>query len=223
MSEVWNNIYKSDSTFFGEEPSNFALLCINHMKTNNIQKVLELGAGHGRYTTFFASNGIEVQAVDYSIVTIELLDKITKEKRLPIKPRIFDVRRALPFPDGYFDAVYSHMLLNMRLSLDELHFIFSEISRVLKPKGLNFFSVRNQNDNSYGKGIEIDKGIYDINGFQIRFFTEKEIHDLVEAGGFEILWIKEEYEEPVTLYIVSSKKTLMYGLELLGIIIWPEL
>ena len=32
---------------------------------------------------------------------------------------------------------------------------------------------------------------------------------MVEAGGFEILWIKEEYEEPVTLYIVSSKKTLI--------------
>ena len=72
---------------------------------------------------------------------------------------------------------------------------------------MNFFSVRNHNDNSYGKGIEIDKGIYDMNGFQLRFFTENEIHDLVVANGFEILWIKEEYEEPVTLCLVSSKKS----------------
>jgi SAM-dependent methyltransferase len=99
------------------------------------------------------------------------------------------------------------MLLNMKFSLDELHFIFSEIRRVLKPNGLNFFSVRNHNDKSYGKGKEIDKeGIYDINGFQIRFFTEKEIQDLTTEGGFELLWIKEEYEEPVTLYLVSSRK-----------------
>jgi hypothetical protein len=34
MSEVWNEVYKSDSTFFGEEPSNFALLCFNHIKMN---------------------------------------------------------------------------------------------------------------------------------------------------------------------------------------------
>ena len=157
--------------------------------------------------SFFASNGIEVEALDYSIVAVEMLDKIAKEKKLPIKPRIFDVKKnPLPFPDGYFDAVYSHMLLNMRFSLEDLHFIFSEISRVLKPIGFNFFSVRNYNDSSCGKGIEIDKGIYDINGFQIRFFTEKEIQDLVAAEGFEILWIKEEYEEPVTLYLVSSKK-----------------
>jgi hypothetical protein len=73
---------------------------------------------------------------------------------------------------------------------------------------LNFFSVRNLHDKSYSKGKEIEKGIYDIDGFQIRFFTEKQIQDLVSAEGFEILWIKEEYEEPVTLYLVSSKKTL---------------
>ena len=185
MSEVWNKVYKSDNAFFGDEPSNFALLCFNDMKTNNVKKVLELGSGHGRDTTFFASNGIEVEALDYSVIAVEILDKITKEKRLPIKAQFFDVRRPLPFPDSYFDAVYSHMLLNMRFSLDELHFIFSEIKRVLKPKGLNFFSVRNHNDKSYGKGEEIEKGIYDINGFQVRFFTESEIQNLMK--GFELL------------------------------------
>jgi SAM-dependent methyltransferase len=137
---------------------------------------------------------------------VELLDKITKERGLPIKPQFFDVKHQLTFPDGYFDAAYSHMLFNMRFSLEEIHFIFSEIKRVLKPKGFNFFSVRNQNDKSYGRGIEIEKGIYDINGFQIRFFTEKEIRDLTTAEGFEILWIKEEYEEPVTLFLVSNRR-----------------
>jgi SAM-dependent methyltransferase len=202
--EVWNKVYKSDNAFFGQDASNFALLCFNHMKMNNVRRILELGAGHGRDTTLFASNGIEVEAVDYSNVAIQILDKITKEKRLPITPRIFDVRRALPFPDSYFDAVYSHMFLNMRFSLDELHFLFSEIRRVLKRKGFNFFSVRNHNDKSYGEGVQIDKGIYDINGFELRFFTEKEIHDLMK--GFEMLWIGEENEEPVNLYIVFSKK-----------------
>ena len=204
MSEVWNKVYKSDSSFFGEEPSNFALLCFNHMKSNNAKRILELGAGHGRDTTFFASNGIEVEALDYSMIAVDILDRMRKVKGLPIKPRIFDVKSPLPFQDRFFDAVYSHMLLNMRFSLDQLHFIFSEIKRVLKLKGLNFFSVRNYNDKSYDNGIEIEKGIYDINGFQVRFFTEKEIQDLMK--GFELLWIREEYEEPVTLYLVSSRK-----------------
>jgi hypothetical protein len=58
----------------------------------------------------------------------------------------------------------------------------------------------NKNDNSYGRGIEIEMGIYDINGFQVRFFTKNEIRDLTTAEGFEILWRKEEYEEQVTLF-----------------------
>ena len=174
------------------------------MKANNIEKVLELGAGHGRDTIFFESNGIQVEALDNSSIAFEILDKIRMEKSLPIKPQFFDVKNPLPFPDGYFDAVYSHMLLNMRFSLEELHFIISEIRRVLKPKGFNYFSVRKQNDKLYGTGVEIDKGIYDINGFQIRFFTKKQIQELAE--GFELLWIREEYEEPVSLYLVCSKK-----------------
>lgn len=73
MSEIWNKAYNSDKTFFGEEPSNFALLCFNHMKTNNVQRILESGAGHGRDSVFFASNGIEARALEYSHVTIEIL------------------------------------------------------------------------------------------------------------------------------------------------------
>ena len=176
------------------------------MKANNVKKVLELGAGHGRDTIFFASNGIEVEALDYSSAAIDILNKIAEEKRLSIiKSQTFDVaKNPLPFADGYFDAVYSHMLFNMRFSEEKLHFAFSEIRRVLKPKGLNFFSVRNSNDKSYGKGREVDKGIFDIDGFQIRFFTEKQTQGLVSTEGFEILWIKEEYEEPVTIYLISS-------------------
>ena len=96
------------------------------------------------------------------------------------------------------------MFLNMRFSLDELHFLFSEIRRVLKRKGFNFFSVRNYNDKSYGEGVQIDKGIYDINGFQVRFFTEKEMQDLME--GFEILWMGEENEESVICILYSARK-----------------
>ena len=80
MSEVWNKVYKSDSSFFGEEPSNFALLCFNHMKSNNAKRVLELGAGHGRDTTFFASNGIEVDALDYSVIAVDIVDRKGKRR-----------------------------------------------------------------------------------------------------------------------------------------------
>jgi len=207
--EIWNKVYKLDNAFFGEDSSSFALFCFNYIKLDrNIKKILDLGSGHGRDSIFFALKGfVEVEAIDYSVVAVEILSKIAKEKRLSIKSQVFDIKKKpLPYPDGYFDVVYSHMLLNMRFSEDELHFILSEIKRVLKPKGWNFFSVRNHNDKFYGKGHKIENSIYDINGFQIRFFTETDIQSFAKSEGFDILEIKEEYEEPVTLYIVASKK-----------------
>jgi hypothetical protein len=53
--------------------------------------------------------------------------------------------------------------------------------------------------------VEVDKGIYDVNGFQIRFFTETKIHGLATEEGFKILRIKEKYDEPVTLYLVRQE------------------
>lgn len=49
--------------------------------------------------------------------------------------------------------------------------------------------------------------VYELNGFQIRFFGEQQVKDLVEESGFEIHDIKEVDEEPVKLYLVSTRKT----------------
>ncbi|MEJ7642861.1 MAG: class I SAM-dependent methyltransferase, partial [Candidatus Nitrosocosmicus sp.] len=128
------------------------------------------------------------------------------ENKLQVKSQLFDVKKPLPFKNACFDAVYSHMLLNMRFSQANLHSIFSEIRRILKPNGLNYFSVRNHNDQFHGVGVEVEGGIYDINGFEVRFFSEKETLDLIAKEGFRMLWMREEYEEPVTLYLVASIK-----------------
>jgi hypothetical protein len=40
MNEVWDRAYKSNKIFFGEEHSNFVLLCLNGIKTKNVKKIL---------------------------------------------------------------------------------------------------------------------------------------------------------------------------------------
>ncbi|MGA8484904.1 MAG: hypothetical protein WB706_10975, partial [Nitrososphaeraceae archaeon] len=58
MSEIWNKVYSSDASFFGDVPSNFGLNCHEEFKKHVVRKLLELGCGRGRDTTFFAANGI---------------------------------------------------------------------------------------------------------------------------------------------------------------------
>lgn len=203
LSEVWNSAYNNNTSFFGETPSQFALSCYDKIK--NVKKMLELGCGQGRDTLFFASKGIEIEALDYSPVGIERLKKLASEKNLSnIRASVFDARNSLPFKDNKFDVVYSHMFFTMHFTWEELKAIAHEVKRVLKNNGFHFFSVRNRNDWVYGKGTKIDENIYEYKTFQVRFFSKEDVEKLAE--GFKILEIREIVEGLKTLYLASSTK-----------------
>jgi len=199
-------VNRSDASFFGDAPSNFALDCYEEFKKHRVKKILELGCGQGRDSIFFASNNIEVVALDSSQVAVEALSKITNEKNLSIRPMIHNANEGIPFGDSSFDAVYSHMFYNMRFSVEKLKYLFVEVNRVLKKEGLNLFSVRSDHDPMCGKGTLVEEGIYEINSFQIRFFTKSDIEDIVTKTGFNLYKISEAYEEPVNLYCVYTNK-----------------
>ena len=175
MSEIWDRVYAKDSSFFGEKPSSFATLCYEDFSKYGCRKLLELGCGQGRDTIFFAYKGLEVHAIDSSKVAIKTLNERTRKENVSINLQNFDAKSGLSFDNNYFDVVYSHMFYNMNFTDDQLKFLFNESSRVLKNNGLLYFSVRSDKDTQYNKGIRIDNNIYEINNFQIRFFTTQQI------------------------------------------------
>lgn len=168
--------------------------------------MLELGCGQGRDTIFFASKGINMIAIDSSEVAINTLSKIATENKLQLTTMIHNPLEGISFDNSYFDAIYSHMFFNMRFTEDQLKYLFIEVNRVLKIGGLNLFSVRSDNDAMYKKGTEVEKNIYDINGFQIRFFTKPDLRNICLLNGFEPYKITEANEEPASLYCVFTRK-----------------
>ena len=56
---------------FGLEPSIAAKQSLELFKEKNIKNIIELGAGLGRDTIFFAQNSIKVKALDYSPTAIK--------------------------------------------------------------------------------------------------------------------------------------------------------
>ena len=205
MNNIWNKVYSDDSSFFGDKPSNLALICYEEFVKHKVKRILELGCGQGRDSLFFASRGLEVYAIDSSKVAIENLKSKLKELDLNINLKNIDAVEGLPFHNNHFNAVYSHMFYNMSFSDDELKFLFNETKRVLKNNGLLSFSVRNDKDIMYKKGTKVTENIYDINGFQIRFFTKQDITFFMN-DIFKIQNIIEDYEEPVSLYLVICLK-----------------
>ncbi len=90
--------------------------------------------------------------------------------------------------------------------MKNLDFLFQESNRVLKTNGLLYFSVRSDNDTLFQKGLKINEDIYEINGFQIRFFSKEQIESLLSSFNFKIDKILSSIEEPACLYLVFSHK-----------------
>jgi SAM-dependent methyltransferase len=205
VNEIWDKVYSSDESFFGENASHFAEMSYSDFKKQRVKKLLELGCGQGRDTIFFVLNDLDVHALDSSIIAVENLHKKLREKNILIDLKHFDARQGIPFSNNFFDAIYAHMFFNMRFTDEELKFLFIESNRVLKNNGILYFSVRSDKDAQYNTGKKIDTNIYEINGFQIRFFTKSQIRFFL-SDQFEIKNVIEDYEEPASLYLVFSYK-----------------
>ncbi len=204
----WNRTYSGDSAFFGEGPSEFARMALSQFKNSAVRSVLELGCGQGRDTLLFAKEGFDVTALDYSKAGLHKLQESARDLGVSdcIDTRSFDVRKPLPFPDGTFDACYSHMLLCMDLSTAELRFLLGEIHRVLKPGGVTLYSVRNTFDKHHRAGTYKSEEMYDIDGFVVHFFSEEKVRDL--ATGYELLDLRrmQEGSLPRELFGVVLRK-----------------
>tara|TARA_Y100001949_G_scaffold144652_1_gene127569 strand:- start:563 stop:1216 length:654 start_codon:yes stop_codon:yes gene_type:complete len=208
QSQHWEKNFSIKTEMFGLEPSFPAKKAIKLFKEQKIKKIIELGAGLGRDTIFFAKNSIHVEALDYSPSAIKVINEKAEKQNLSnyISTKIFDIRKKLPFKDNSVDACFSHMLYCMALTNIELESLNNEICRVLKPNGINIYTVRHTNDGDYRKGIHRGEDLYENDGFIIHFFSKDKVNSLLK--GFQNLEI-ENFEEgnfPRKLFIVYNKK-----------------
>ena len=193
---------------FGLEPSIAAKKALKIFKEKKFKNILELGAGLGRDSIFFAENFLNIKALDYSQVGLDVINKKVKFKNLSdrIKTTVHDVRKKLPFEDNSLDGCYSHMLYCMALTEDELHNLNEEIRRVLKPNGINIFTVRNFKDGDFKKGIHRGEDLYENDKYIVHFFSKEKLNSFLK--GFKNL-VLDEFEEgsfPRKLFFVVNKK-----------------
>jgi len=208
QSQHWESNFSSKPEMFGFEPSYSAKKTLETFKKNNITNIIELGAGLGRDTIFFAQNGIYVHAIDYSLSATNIIKKRSKENNLDalIKVENYDIRKKLNCDNENFQACYSHMLFCMALTNQDLKDLNKEILRVLKKDGFNIYTVRNHTDGDFKKGTHRGEDMYEMNGFIVHYFSENKIKSLLD--GFINISI-ENFDEgsfPRKLSLVINKK-----------------
>ena len=208
QSQHWEKNFSNKPEMFGLEPSISAKKALNFFKEKKINNIIELGAGLGRDSIFFAKNNIKIQALDYSSSGIKIINHKIKKNNLSnyISTKLFDVREKLPFKDNSIDACYSHMLYCMALTIADLQKLNNEIHRILKPNGLNIYTVRHTNDGDYKNGKHIGEDLYENDGFIVHYFSEEKVNSLL--NGFKNITL-EKFEEgtfPRKLFFIVNEK-----------------
>ena len=101
-------------------------------------KVLEFGAGFGRHANYLSElANIEYFAVDQSPTMLDAMKVYTHERIDEEHITLIEPRQPLPYPDNYFDVVYTVSVL---IHINPMHIgeIIQELKRVAKHVILHF-------------------------------------------------------------------------------------
>ena len=106
---------------------------LDRLQAGNCARLLEIGAGTGQDSAFFAQHGLAVVATDLSA------EMVGRCRQKGLDARLMDFGR-LDFADASFDAVHAMNCL-LHVPNADLPAVLAEIARVLRPGGLFFLGV----------------------------------------------------------------------------------
>jgi ubiquinone/menaquinone biosynthesis C-methylase UbiE len=148
--------------------------------------VLDAGCGSGRDANILSEQGLRVVGFDLSVGLL----KVAKQKYPDIDFVEGDLR-SLPFGDSSFDGVWSNTSLLHLETAKDVKKALSEMSRVLKPKGVIHVVVKSQTGENK-TAVVSDKLSGHDRFFQ--YFKLDEMIKLLEEAGFSII-VNKEYSE----------------------------
>lgn len=146
MTKFWNDRYKSDEYFYGEEPNTF--IKEQAFRLANHNKVIAFAEGEGRNAVFLARQGNEVTAIDYSEDGLEKTKKLAEKHNVNVHTKKVDLL-ADSLAENEYDAaimVFGHF------HDDYKKMILGKMIQTIKPGGLIMFEVYSKKQINYGTG-----------------------------------------------------------------------
>lgn len=173
------------------KPTIFATQVVSYFPENGM--LLDLGAGQGQDSRYFAKKGYKVLCTDFSDFALKIAKEKAKEEKLDIKFTNVNISEKLMFKTGEFDIVYSHLALHY-WDEEGTRKIFEEIHRVLKPGGIIAALFNSQSDPEVAEFEKIGNNLYfDPKGLVKSYFTAGYLKKFIEER-FEIVLLDDRGE-----------------------------
>lgn len=181
--DVWKDLHANyEKQDWVKKPSLFAQTVIQYFPRKG--KILELGAGHGQDSVYFAENNFDVVSTDIEISSLAAaLAKQTESIKSRIKIQEINLKNRLPYDDNIFDVVYSHLALHY-FDKETTCRIFDEIERVLKPGGIFAFLTNSTSDPESTTGTQLEKDFFLIGKATKRYFDVDTAREFTR--GFQV-------------------------------------
>ena len=123
----WSETYDTDENLTRDLDQKVTRETLADLHFNTI---LEIGCGTGKNTSFLAKIGESVHAIDFSQRMIEKAkEKVRAEN---VRFSMMDITQKWNFGNQSFDLIVCNLVLE---HIENLSFVFSEATRVLKEKG----------------------------------------------------------------------------------------
>jgi SAM-dependent methyltransferase len=135
----WDNVFRRDGKYY-TEPAKEVVKFTKLLKSSKAKRVLDIGCGSGRHVVYLASQGFDVYGFDQSPTGIKITKRWLSDENLKAKVIVRSMNRKFPYKDGFFDAMISIQVLHHNHP-KTIKKVIEEIERVLKPKGMLFFTV----------------------------------------------------------------------------------
>lgn len=129
-TDFWNQRYAGEDLVYGEAPNDFLRAMSDRLPKTG--RALDIGAGEGRNALFLASLGLDVLAVDQSIVGMQKAERLARERALQLHTQAIDLRD-FNADKGSFDVVSSifvHLPAELRAA------VHRRVAEWLKPGGV---------------------------------------------------------------------------------------
>ena len=172
----WNSIYE-ERGILQKEVSETVIEAVNFFKQELVRTVLDLGCGTGRHIAYLLEEGFQIYGCDSSGAALEIA-----MEALPAVNFETCNMTALPYEDGFFDAVICNHVIQHG-TIAEIKVAISEIHRILRKGGILFLVAISTNHPKYLTGTEIEPNTR-INTDSVdgdlphHFFTEEELRAL---------------------------------------------